>query len=255
MSPGAQEPNGEAGAAPKAAPVRVGRIDDPIWQEPPGKVAAPEKSRVDPHRLLALLLVVVLFAALWIGLTIVISATVLQTYHVEGSSMSPTLQSGERLAAVLVGTPGRGDIVILRAPPQSGLPVGTGLIKRVVATGGDTVSCCSDGHLVVDGVAVRESYAAPSQPRIARVRVPEDDFFVLGDNRLDSEDSRLWGPVPTALVTGTVVARGSAAAALSPVVIGSIVALLLTLGAWFFWIRRTAWWRRGTTRASPARSS
>ena len=251
MAPDAEQPSGHEGAtSPKSARSRVGRIDDPIWNEPAGPATAPNTSRVDTHRLLALLLALVVFAALWIGLTIVTAATVLQTYTVAGSSMSPTLGPGERVAVVLIGTPGRDDIVIQRAPPQATVPPGSGLIKRVVATGGDTVSCCADGHLVVNGRAVREAYAAPTQPKIGRVEVPAGDLYLLGDNRLDSQDSRFWGPVPTTLVTGTVVARGSTATALSPVVIGCILALLCTLGVWFFWIRRTSVWRRQSTGAS-----
>jgi signal peptidase I len=132
--------------------------------------------------------------------------------------------------------------VTLDAPPQA-RSQDSGFIKRVVAVGGDVVSCCSGGHLVVNGEVVTEPYAVPSQPRFARVRVPQDDVFVLGDNRMNSADSRTWGPIPGNLVIGRVVAHGAAADALSPIVLGGLAALVLTFVLWILWIRRTSLWR------------
>lgn len=210
-----------------------------------------DTQRVVSGRLRAALLLVVLFAALWVIFAVVVSATVLRSFDVQGNSMSPTLQHGERVTAFLPGVPGRQDIVILDAPPRARSPHSPGFIKRVVAVGGDTVSCCSGGHLEVNGAVVREPYAEPSQPSIARVRVPRGDVFVLGDNRMNSEDSRSWGPVPADLVVGTVVARGPAAIALSPIAVGALVALVITLALWIFWIRRTALWRDAAKSSEP----
>jgi len=196
------------------------------------------------------LLLVGLFVVLWLTMSLVTSATLVRPFVVAGDSMSPTLEHGERLAALLPGAPERRDIVILDAPPQAKAPRGSTFVKRVVAISGDVVSCCSSGQLVVNGEAVSEPYAVRSQPEIARVRVPEGDVFVLGDNRLDSEDSRSWGPVRANFVIGRVVARGAIAIALSPLVLGGVVALALTLAFWYFWVRHRS--RRGVeSRSSP----
>jgi signal peptidase I len=184
---------------------------------------------------------VVLFTAFWLISSLVISATVLRTFSVDGASMSPTLHPGERISILLIGGVGRQDVVILSAPPHA--PDHEGFVKRVVAIGGDFVSCCTEGHLVVNGAVVREPYAATSQPRIARIRIPPGDLFVLGDNRLDSADSRSWGPIPSTRVVGRVVAQGPTAYLLSPLVIGFVIGVVLAVGAWMTVIRRTALWR------------
>jgi len=212
-------------------------------------MAFTDTDRVDWPRLRTALLLVGLFVVLWVMISVVISATLVRPFVVSGDSMSPTLQHGERLAVLLPGAPDRRDMVILDAPPQARAPRGATFIKRVVAIPGDSVSCCSDGHLVVNGQVVSEPYAARSQPKIARVRVPEGDVFVLGDNRLDSEDSRSWGPIPANLVIGSIVAQGSTAVALSPLVLGCVVALALTFAFWIFWVRRKT--RPGLESSSP----
>ena len=193
--------------------------------------------RVDRKRMGRLLLLVAVFTVVWVVASVSISASLLRQFGVSGDSMNPTLRDGERLAVFLPGEPGLRDVVILDAPPQANSPPGSTFIKRIVAVGGDVVSCCSDGHLVVNGVQVAESFIPTSQPHFAAVQVPRGDVFVLGDNRMDSADSRNWGPVPRALVIGQVVVRGPAALALSPLVVGGLVALVCTLVVWIAWRR------------------
>lgn len=126
---------------------------------------------------------------------------VLGRVRVENISMLPTLQPGElilvnRLADKLGGYH-TGDIVIFHYPanPEEDY------IKRVIGTSGDKVEI-NAGQVLVNGVALNEDYISEA-PRYTGVwDVPEDSFFVLGDNRNDSSDSHSWGFVPAGNMVG-----------------------------------------------------
>jgi signal peptidase I len=127
---------------------------------------------------------------------------------VSSSSMAPTLRSGDHVVVVKIGArahaPHRHDIIVFARPSSHEL-----LIKRVAATGGDTVGI-EDGILVVNGRPVHEPYVDAGQMDsvyFGPVRVPIGDVFVLGDNRANSTDSRSFGPVPASRITGRVVLR------------------------------------------------
>jgi signal peptidase I len=155
-------------------------------------------------------------------------------YKVTSGSMEPTLQIGQRVAADSSHAPQIGDIVLFHPPagarprdPLCGVtdeggghaqPCGVPLpqesndtfIKRVIAGPGDTVAIV-DGHAVVNGVTQTEPYIQPCGAAATTcnfpspVRVPAGDYYMLGDNRAVSDDSRFWGPVPAAWIIGTVV--------------------------------------------------
>lgn len=123
------------------------------------------------------------------------------------ASMSPTLEIGDAFVwdarAYRAGRqPSRGDVVVFDFPFEKGVQY----IKRVVAFGGETVSI-RNGRLLVDGVPRPEPYLTVpaerrSAPDFGPVVVPADSFFVLGDNRARSSDSRSWGAVARAKVIG-----------------------------------------------------
>jgi signal peptidase I len=97
----------------------------------------------------------------------------------------------------------RGDIVVFKHPLLPELDY----IKRVAALPGETVEL-RDGQLLVDGRAVPEPYLRPEDrvvPPFGPVRVQPDHYFVLGDNRSRSSDSRSWGLVPADLIKGRAV--------------------------------------------------
>jgi signal peptidase I len=130
-----------------------------------------------------------------IGLALLFRAFVAQAYYIPSESMVPTLEVGDhvyvnRLAYVRTH-PSRGDIVVFDHPREHG----TDLIKRVVAVGGDEVAG-HDGKVWVNGVA-----SGPSYDFAAR-EIPHDNVFVMGDNRDNSSDSRVWGTVPEGLLVG-----------------------------------------------------
>jgi signal peptidase I len=124
--------------------------------------------------------------------------------RVDGLSMVPTLQNGEfvlvnRLAYQL-GTPTRGDIIVFRAVNQPDLD----LIKRVIGTPGDEITI-GDGRVVVNGVALVESYINAEPRYNGHWSVPDGFLFVLGDNRNDSSDSHAWGLLPIGNVIGKAI--------------------------------------------------
>ena len=149
------------------------------------------------------------------------------TYRVEGHSMDPTLADGQFLvvnelayARVDVGTlrkllpfwgdggpaerqlfsaPQRGDIIILHDPREPG---GKELVKRVIGLPGEVVEI-SGGQVYIDGRLLQEPYIMQKwSGEKPRVLIPDGEYFVLGDNRNNSSDSREWDELPLDRVIG-----------------------------------------------------
>lgn len=147
----------------------------------------------------------VLMVALAFLLASGIRAWVIQPYVIPSSSMEPTIEISDRVLAnkfiYRFREPEVGDIVVLDDPTGT---VQT-LIKRVVATGGQTVDLV-DGQVMVDGVAIDEpyTYGKPSEPMVVEMpyEVPENSVWLMGDNRTNSADSRVFGAVPLSEVRG-----------------------------------------------------
>jgi len=132
-----------------------------------------------------------------------------QVARVEGQSMAPTLQNQDRLIvnkfAYEIGSPHRGDIVMLYYP----LDPSKSLVKRIIAEAGDTVRIV-DGHVYVNDVRLHERYVLPayrSHDNWGPEVIPEGYYFVMGDHRDDSSDSRQWGMVPERYVVGRIQLR------------------------------------------------
>jgi signal peptidase I len=138
---------------------------------------------------------------------------VAQTFFIPSTSMAPTLKAGNRIVvnklSFTFGSVHRGDIVVFRRPPAEhcgGAPV-PDLVKRVIGLPGDEVSA-QDGHVFIDGRLLKEpwlphvssTYTSSFRP----TKVPSGDYFVMGDNRVDSCDSRIWGPVKQSYIVGKV---------------------------------------------------
>jgi signal peptidase I len=118
-----------------------------------------------------------------------------KVYNVPSCSMAPTLQAGGRVA-VTSGTPRRGDIVVYR--------VGQGeRISRVVGVAGDHLET-RDDRLFVNGAQADEPYVAAGAATVMQrpVDVPAASYFLMGDNRINSQDSRYFGPVKAADIVG-----------------------------------------------------
>lgn len=142
-------------------------------------------------------------------LALVIMTFVARAFTVEGPSMLPTLHSGERLVVeritYLIREPRRGEVVVFRYP----LDPREYFVKRVVGIPGDRVAI-RGGYLWVNGQRLEEEYVTSRALRpFPEVQVPEGHYFVMGDNRNNSEDSRdpRVGFVPRELIVGRAVWR------------------------------------------------
>lgn len=133
-----------------------------------------------------------------VGIVLLLNLFVCKLAVVTGDSMNPTLLNRDLLVVRLVGEePKTGDIVVVNSPEESYVH-GEKLVKRVIASGGQTVRIDYEANKVyVDGVALEEPYLnyAESDPMLPmsaseEIVVPADSLYVLGDNRNHSGDSR-----------------------------------------------------------------
>lgn len=163
--------------------------------------------------------VLTLLAAVAIALPV--RALLFEPVRVDGRSMDHTLADGEVMIvtkpAVLMGKLKHGDIVICRFPKRVawektihlGAPLDLGLkshvlfVKRLVGLPGDSVAVV-DGHLYLNDQLVQEDYVTPSQfgGNYPRRTLGENEYFVLGDNRANSQDSRFYGPISRDMIVG-----------------------------------------------------
>jgi signal peptidase I len=134
---------------------------------------------------------------------------VAQAFRVQGTSMEPLLEDGERIVVnkfVYRFRPiERGDVVVFWYPRDPSVS----FIKRVVALPGDTVEIRS-GRVLVNGVTVPEAYLPPSYrdgDNFPPTEIGKGFYFVLGDHRRSSNDSRSWGEVPERYIYGRAVFR------------------------------------------------
>jgi signal peptidase I len=160
----------------------------------------------DFGRLIKQLCLLAVIAALSVGCYLAISRCLVQTIEVVGDSMVPTLQPGNHYIlnrwAFHQAGPQRGDVVVL---------IDGFSVKRIIGLAGESLHFV-DGKVLVNGEVLNEPYLRPgtytftySQAREQFITVGEDQYFVLGDNRLASIDSRAYGTVAGKDILGRVV--------------------------------------------------
>lgn len=183
-------------------------------------------------------LVIVIGSA--IGIALLVQQFVVKPYRIPSGSMLPTLDIGQRVLVDRIGgrisTPEVGDVTVFHPPvgadisqcgnpgegpfyngPRSGYPCSKAttqqseqtFIKRIVAGPGDTIEV-RGGHAVVNGVAREEPYTnqcgAAAECNLLPIRIPAGHWFLMGDNRGQSDDSRFWGPIPESWIIGQAFA-------------------------------------------------
>jgi signal peptidase I len=160
--------------------------------------------------------VVIIGAALLVAL--VIKQFLVQAFYIPSESMENTLKVGDR---VLVNKLSyhmhdvhRGDIVVFKRPPaEAGEPAIKDLIKRVIAGPGDTIEA-RDGVVFVNGQPLNETYLPNDNcpghactTSLPKQVIPAGHYFVMGDNRTNSKDSRVFGPISRSLIVGRAFVR------------------------------------------------
>jgi signal peptidase I len=179
------------------------------------RISAKDKRRRRRRRLLIEWLVVLAVAAI---VAILLRAFVVQAFFVPSPSMEPTLQVGDRILVVkttlLTGPVTRGDIVVFQHPQYFPCSAGTDddiedLVKRVIGLPGETI--WSQGNTIyINGKVLKEpgwyraGYAQVGATPITKQTIPSGDYFVMGDNRTDSCDSRMFGPIQGSSIIGQV---------------------------------------------------
>lgn len=145
-------------------------------------------------------------------LAILIRIFIAEPRFIPSESMYPTLEVGDRIVVEKLSyhfqPPQPQDIVVFTPPLQLqmlGYDRTQGFIKRIIATGGETV-CVKQGLVYVNNQPLKENYILdPPQYDLETVEVPEGYVFVMGDNRNNSNDSHIWGFLPVENVIGKAV--------------------------------------------------
>jgi signal peptidase I len=185
------------------------------------------------------LIVIVLVA---LGLALGIQAFIVKPYRIPSGSMEPTLAIGQRVLVnrigMHLGEPHVGEVAVFHPPknaqnqvcgqavrprgaacdePERAEDSGTNFIKRIVAGPGDVITIV-EGHVIRNGKREADSYTrrcgetpegfdralaqGPECNFPAPIKIPAGHWFMMGDNRGESDDSRFWGPVPTGWIIG-----------------------------------------------------
>ncbi len=142
----------------------------------------------------------------------IIQAFIIRPFIVSGTSMDPVIQNGQYLIIDEVTYhfhgPQRGDVIVFKAPPEPAKYY----IKRVIGLPGETVKI-KDGKVTIintahpEGFALDEPYITHISTDSGTYTVPADEYFVMGDNRSGSYDSRSWGFLPDANIRGRALVR------------------------------------------------
>jgi signal peptidase I len=151
--------------------------------------------------------------------TVLLRTYVVQSFSIPSLSMYPTLQVGDRIIVNKLSyhlhAVQRGDIVVFARPPLEDQEYAD-LVKRVIGLPGETISSKA-GHVYINGKRLNEPWLPPgsasytgalpgdAHPQFdlpGPVKIPPGEYFVMGDNRTDSEDSRYFGPIPRSLIVG-----------------------------------------------------
>ncbi|HUR19088.1 MAG TPA: signal peptidase I [Acidimicrobiales bacterium] len=142
---------------------------------------------------------------------LVIKTFLFQAFYIPSESMLPTLKKQDRVLvnklSYRVHDVHRGDVVVFERPPNEAGVI-RDLIKRVIGLPGETVEG-KEGHIYIDGEALREPYLPPATTTstFGPEKIPASHIWVMGDNRSNSSDSRVFGSISTSRVVGRAFVR------------------------------------------------
>jgi len=203
-------PSAPVMSEPDGAPARPGTEGGPVRSVPPLS-RPPASHRTHRGRRWIVEWAVVLVVAILVAVGI--RTFVVQTFFIPSASMEPTLMVGDRILVDKLSyhlhSIHRGDIVVFATPPgEDAGPDVKDLVKRVIGLPGDTISSAG-GQVVIDGKPLKEPWLVKDTVTtgITTQLIPAGEYFVMGDNRSDSQDSRFFGPIHRSLIVGRVVLK------------------------------------------------
>lgn len=154
----------------------------------------------------------ILYIGAAIGLALLIQAFIVRPFIVSGNSMDPDIKNGQYLIIDEVSyrfrEPARGDVVVFKSPPEPTKYY----IKRIIGLPGDTVDIKGATVTITntanpDGFTLKEDFITHQSSDTVHMTVPEGQYYVMGDNRSGSYDSRSWGTLPAKNIRGRALLR------------------------------------------------
>lgn len=198
----------EPGATPEGAGPPVGPGGQPGPRPPARRPDAGRRGRSTLEWLGVVVLAVVV--------TLLVRSYVVEAYYIPSGSMEPTLHVGDRVLVNKLSydlhSVHIGDIVVFSRPPTEQDAAIKDLIKRVVGLPGETIQSGPAGQVIIDGHAIAQPWLTPQDrafpgPNIPKQTLGPDEYYVLGDNRGNSADSRYIGPISGSLIVGKAELR------------------------------------------------
>jgi signal peptidase I len=145
-------------------------------------------------------------------IALLIKTFLFQAFYIPSASMEPTLKVHDRVLVNKLSyhlhSVHRGDIVVFKAPPEERTAQIKDLVKRVIGLPGDTIES-RDGHVYIDDRLLSESYLPKGTVTddLPKQVVPANSYFMMGDNRTASSDSRVFGPIKRSTIIGRAFVR------------------------------------------------
>ena len=153
------------------------------------------------------------FILIALAIVLPIRLFIAQPFIVSGASMNPTLSNGQYLiideASYHISEPQRGDVAVFKYPKNPKQY----FIKRVIGLPGETVIVNEQGQVIIKNLAgieilaMKEPYVQFTKSDSVELKLGVDEYFMMGDNRAGSFDSRMWGPVQRDLLVGKAFLR------------------------------------------------
>ncbi len=176
----------------------------------------PSRPTKPSNKILAIFVAVIIFiydvfktVTTVLGVAFLIRFFLIQPFYVSGQSMEPNFKNNQYIIvdqiSYRISSPKRGDVVVFKYPRN----VAFSFVKRIIGLPGETVNI-SDGNVTIyneknpNGTILEEDYLTSRTPLQVNLTLKEDEYFVLGDNRPNSSDSRTWGALPRHLIVGKV---------------------------------------------------
>jgi signal peptidase I len=145
-------------------------------------------------------------------IAVLIKTFLFQAFYIPSASMDPTLKVHDRVLVNKLSyhlhSVHRGDIVVFKAPPQEETAQIKDLVKRVIGLPGDTIEA-RDNHVYINDRLLKEPYlpAGTVTDDLPKQVIPANSYFMMGDNRGESSDSRVFGPIKRSTIIGRAFVR------------------------------------------------